>query len=93
MWEQGHKIDRYDWKVGTMISPSAMIYHQHFNTEKEPVRYLALRYGGRKHSMGESFHQYGETGEQIEYEDEDPIIRKMFMEERKRTTLFRRSPH
>ncbi len=83
MWKKGDKEKgRYDWHVGTMISPSDRWYHQHFNTGSEPVRYLALRFGGNKHPMGSGFiMEYGENGDQIEYEDEDPEVRRMFEEE------------
>jgi gentisate 1,2-dioxygenase len=82
LWKPGEKKGRYDWKPGTMISPPDMWYHQHFNTGNEPVRYLALRFGSVKHLMGKGFmFEYGDTGDQIEYKDEDPEVRRMFEEE------------
>jgi gentisate 1,2-dioxygenase len=82
MWQKGEKKERYNWKPGSMISPPDMWYHQHFNTGKDPVRYLALRFGSVKHLMGKGFmFEYGEAGDQIEYKDEDPEVRRMFEEE------------
>jgi oxalate decarboxylase/phosphoglucose isomerase-like protein (cupin superfamily) len=85
MWPKGQPIRRFDWKPGSVIVPPADWFHQHFNSGPNPARYLALRWGSRKY--------YGITGEtgktdvdvklggnQIEYEDEDPAVRKMFEE-------------
>jgi oxalate decarboxylase/phosphoglucose isomerase-like protein (cupin superfamily) len=84
MWQKGKPLRRFDWKPGSMIVPPADWFHQHFNAGAESARYLALRWGSRKY--------YGITGEtsaktdldvklggnQIEYEDEDPIVQEMF---------------
>ena len=79
MWEEGKGRTRYNWQPGTIFSPPDRWFHQHFNTGTEPVRYLALRWGSRKHIMGEGFrHGSEEPDAQIEYEDEDPEIRKLF---------------
>jgi hypothetical protein len=86
MYPQGRPIQRYDWKPGSMIVPPANWFHQHFNSGNGPARYLALRWGSRKY-----YGINGETssktdldvklgGNQIEYEDEDPIVRQMFEE-------------
>ena len=58
-----------------------MWFHQHFNAGTTPARYLALRWGSRKHRFRK---RYGidksvkEGGSQIEYQDEDPMVREMF---------------
>ena len=64
------------------------MFHQHFNTGATPARYLPLRFGGIKYSMGEGFGDITKVdkdvkagGNQIEYHDEAPWIRKMFEEE------------
>ena len=86
LWPQGQPIQKYNWRPGSMIVPPANWFHQHFNTGGEPARYLALRWGSKKYYgiMGEGG---GETdldiklgGHQIEYEDENPVVRKMFEE-------------
>ncbi|HLC26991.1 MAG TPA: cupin domain-containing protein [bacterium] len=86
MWEAGKPIQRFDWQEGTLIVPPEGWFHQHFNTGKEPARYMAFHRPGssRKYRMRK---QWGidlslkEGGDQIEYEDEDPAIRKLFEEE------------
>lgn len=85
MWKEGDKPERYDWKVGSMVVPPEMWWHQHFNMGKEPATYLAIH--GRiskKHRSGlkswKADQNVKEGGDQIEYEDEDPMIRGMFEE-------------
>ncbi|MBI4527605.1 MAG: cupin domain-containing protein [Deltaproteobacteria bacterium] len=86
MWPKGQAIQRFDWKPGSLVVPPANWFHQHFNAGAEPARYLALRWGSKKYYgiMGEGG---GETdvdiklgGHQIEYEDEDAIVRQTFEE-------------
>jgi oxalate decarboxylase/phosphoglucose isomerase-like protein (cupin superfamily) len=90
LWEEGKENEqkRFDWKVGSVLAPPNMWFHQHFNTGTEPAKYLAIRWGSRKYPL---FKTHGarakvdvsvkEGGNQIEYEDEDPEIRKIFEEE------------
>jgi mannose-6-phosphate isomerase-like protein (cupin superfamily)/oxalate decarboxylase/phosphoglucose isomerase-like protein (cupin superfamily) len=89
-FESGHgdEVVRIEWGVGSVYSPPLGWFHQHFNTGKEPARHLALRFGSRKHPVG--FHLAGKRmesatsmsirdgGTLIDYEDEDPEIRRMF---------------
>jgi hypothetical protein len=59
-------------------------FHQHFNTGAKAARYLALKARGRKHTRpwGSKVYAVDQSaaagGDQIEYEDEDPKIRRMF---------------
>jgi hypothetical protein len=87
LWEEGKERQRVDWRPGSMFSPPEWWYHQHFNTGAAPARYLALRRGGSpEHPL-----RLGMTGgrgnneeagaEQIEYENEDPAIREMYVRE------------
>ncbi len=86
MWDKG-KPERYDWRAGSMIVPPEMWWHQHFNVGKEPARYLALHGRmSRKHRSGQKDWKgldkdVKEGGDQIEYEDEDPMISRMFESE------------
>lgn len=87
-WREGEAIKRYDWQEASVFVPPEMWFHQHFNTGATPARYLPLRFGGIKYSMGEGFGDVTKVdkdvksgGNQIEYWDEDPSIRKMFEEE------------
>ena len=85
LWQEGKPMTRVDWHAGSMFVPPEMWFHQHFNVGATPARYLALRWGSLKHRMGGIFKVTGsdegisrEGGNKIEYEDEDPEIRRMF---------------
>jgi quercetin dioxygenase-like cupin family protein len=86
MWPEGEPMQRFEWGPGSLIVPPNRWFHQHFNAGAEPARYLALRWGSRKFYgiMGEgSDRPYTDVkagGDQIEYEDEDPTVRRMFEE-------------
>ncbi len=79
MWEDGKARERVDWKPGIVFSPPDMWYHNHFYTGKEPARHLALRWGGEYIGVHRGVER--NYGDQIEFEDEDPEIRKEFEEE------------
>jgi len=86
MWPEGEPIKRFDWHDGSVIVPPERWFHQHFNTGATPARYLALRWGSRKHArpMGQNYgtdESVKAGGDQIEYADEDPQIRRMFEQE------------
>ncbi|MFB3886509.1 MAG: cupin domain-containing protein [Thermodesulfobacteriota bacterium] len=83
MWKEGDRPQRYDWKVGSMFVPPEMWWHQHFNIGGGPANYLAIHGRiSRKHRSGmkrwKGDISVKEGGDQIEYEDEDPMIRKIF---------------
>lgn len=85
IWPQGESMQRYDWHEGAMVVPPGGWWHQHFNTGREPARYLALRtFGSRKYrGLGESYKgdlDRRKGGAQIQYDDEDPMVRRMFEE-------------
>jgi hypothetical protein len=87
-WREGESIKRYDWQDGSVFTPPPMMWHQHFNTGATPARYLPPRLGSIKFSLGEQFGDVSKVdkdvkagGNQIEYFDESPSIRKMFEEE------------
>jgi oxalate decarboxylase/phosphoglucose isomerase-like protein (cupin superfamily) len=84
MWPEGSPIKRFDWRPGAIVVPPERWFHQHFNTGPTMARYLALRWGSRKNLFLKQFkvdESVKTGGDQIEYEDEDPIVRKMFEEE------------
>ena len=84
MWPEGKPWVKCDWHKGSLVVPPDRWFHEHFNSGGEPARYLAIRWNSRKHSMGEAFKVDESTkagGDQIEYEDEGPAIRKLFAEE------------
>jgi len=95
-YQDGHgdKVVRVDWKPGTAFGPPNGWFHQHFNLGTVKARQLALRYGSKKHKMGfyvaaqkqdgGVFISVKEGGTLIEYEDEDPEIRRTYQAELKK---------
>jgi quercetin dioxygenase-like cupin family protein len=88
---------RIDWGHGVVFPPADKQFHQHFNTCAYSARYLAtgvggLRYpltiGQRRSLLGLKPGEKGavstslrEGGDQIEYEDQDPRIHRLWLEE------------
>src|SRR6266571_3377261 len=98
-WYEGDSdFRRFDWTHGSVFAPTDGLFHQHFNTSSEPARYLAVAFGGLRYptlaDKRKTFEgmdvSVKDGGRQIEYEDEDPRIRRIFEEElRKRGTRSR----
>ena len=89
---------RVDWNEGSLFVPPDGWFHQHFNAGGDPARYLAATWGGdgkyfmRALAGGGRTHRLGKTstrvgGNLIEYEDEDPVIREIFVEELKKSGI------
>jgi len=95
---------RVDWVEGSLFVPPDGWFHQHFNTGNDSARYLAptwggdgkwfmraLGGGGRTHRLGKTSTRKG--GNLIEYEDEDPQIREIYLAELKKVGIeFRPRP-
>ncbi len=90
LWEEGKEQERIkiDWTVGSVLVPPNLWFHQHFNTGAEPAKYMAVRWGSRKYPLFKNVGERGKVdvsvkngGSQIEYEDEEPAIRRLFEEE------------
>ena len=86
MWQEGDRPERYDWRVGSMVVPPEMWWHQHFNLGRGPANYLAIHGRiSRKYRSGLKGWKLDQDvkggGDQIEYGDEDPMIWEMFVEE------------
>lgn len=83
MWRDDHddKI-KIDWKPGSLFTPPALWYHQHFNPGTEPARYLPL-HAPKLAGMTKrgSIMDPENSQNQIEYTDEDPKIQEIFKEE------------
>ncbi len=89
-WYEGEpELRRFDWKHGCVFAPADRLFHQHFNASAEPARYLAVAFGGLRYPtladkratfMGMDV-SVKEGGRQIEYEDEDPRIRRIYEDE------------
>jgi len=74
MWKNGEPFKKYDWHEGTVISPPAGTWHQHYNTGKEPCKFVALH--------ASTAIQREEGGiEQINFEQEDSQMRELYEEE------------
>jgi oxalate decarboxylase/phosphoglucose isomerase-like protein (cupin superfamily)/mannose-6-phosphate isomerase-like protein (cupin superfamily) len=86
LWPEGEEIKEVPWRPGTMVVPPENWFHQHFNSGAEPTRYLALRWGSKRYEIGGAFSSdtlradvsVKEGGLQIEYEDEDKNIHRVF---------------
>jgi hypothetical protein len=93
----GRQVVKVDWREGSVVSPPTGWFHQHFNTGPVEAKQLALRWGSTENIVG--FHavltrnekDYGgyisvrEGGTMIQYEDEDPEIRRDYEEAVKRS--------
>jgi oxalate decarboxylase/phosphoglucose isomerase-like protein (cupin superfamily) len=89
-YQSGHgdQVVKVEWRVGSVFSPPTGWFHQHFNTGTEKARQLAFRYSGQSGNYlfgaWKAINKEGvrtsirEGGTLIEYEDEDPQIRKDF---------------
>ncbi len=100
LWNEGDKdFRRLDWKHGVVFPPSDGQFHQHFNLSKEPARYLATAIGGLRYPLtfqqrrsllgvkgqkGAVSLSQKEGGDQVEYEDQDPRIHALWLEEMKK---------
>ena len=83
---RSNQVIKVDWREGSVFSPPTGWLHQHFNTGSEKARQLAFRYSGQsgKYLLGiaKAINREGvrtstrEGGTLIEYEDEDPQIRR-----------------
>jgi len=83
LWADGRERVRVDWHEYTMYVPPNYWWHQHFNCSDTPARYLAIRWNSKKYPIWGEIpldRDVKKGGDQIEYEDEDPDIRKMFNE-------------
>jgi hypothetical protein len=78
-------IKKYDWHERSMVVPPENSWDQHFNARDRPARYLDLRaFGSKKYQRAGKQHQPSldrkKGGSQIEYADEEPIVREWFNE-------------
>src|SRR6202051_2831375 len=82
MWPEGEEPQQYKWEVGTMIVPPNMWFHQHFNSGTTPARYLAFKHEGvairNAQGVPKAWISRRVGGDQIDYLDEKPEIRRLF---------------
>ena len=84
MWPEGEQPKRYEWREGTMIVPPNRWFHQHFNTGTTPGRYLAFKHEATsiRNAQGvpKAWISRRIGGDQIDYADEQPLVRQIFTE-------------
>ena len=84
MWPEGEEPRRYEWHIGAMIVPPNMWQHQHFNTGTTPARYLAFKHEGvavrNAQGVPKAWISRRDGGDQIDYVDESPVVRRWFAE-------------
>ena len=79
---------RIDWDHGVVFAPPDQMWHQHFNTSPEPARYLAIAMGSLRYpTLAEKKRVWlgmdvdvNQGGNQIEYEDQNPGVHRMYLE-------------
>jgi len=97
LWYEGQKdYLRIDWKHGVVFPPADQQLHQHFNTSNRNARYLATGVGGIRYPITAAARRAGgeaggkkpavsvsikDGGDQIEYEDQDPRIHTLWLQE------------
>lgn len=90
LWYEGDEdFVRVDWRHGVVFAPPDQMYHQHYNTSAEPSRYFAVCHGSLKYPFTAKMKKVflgmdvdvRDGGFQIEYEDQDPRLHRIFLEE------------
>ena len=94
LWYPGDKdYVRVDWKHGVVFAPPDGMFHQHFNTNPTPARYLAIAWGSQRYPFVQSKRNHFDTGvdtslkeggNQIEYEDQDRRIHEIYLKDLKK---------
>lgn len=97
IWHEGQPKMKFDWHPGTMFVPPGGWFHHHFNTGKEPARFIAVRWGGEgTQGLGWGNFQLDVStrlgGDRIEFEDEDPEVRELFEAELAKEGLKSKMP-
>jgi mannose-6-phosphate isomerase-like protein (cupin superfamily) len=91
-WYEGEPdFHRVEWRHGMLYAPPDNMFHQHFNTSPNPARYLAVGFGSKRYPIIRERRVRSESqrtdislkegGCQIEYEDQDPRIHALWLEE------------
>lgn len=89
MWEEGKEKMVIPWHEASVFVPPNNWFHQHFNVGDKPARYLAIHPPTGMPVGGDHFEGMVASGEevvdpavnQIEYADEDPMVRETFERE------------
>jgi len=90
-WQDGHadQVMFVEWGPNSIYVPPDGWFHQHMSTGKVPARHVAV-YGGNIPLMtrgregtddsNDLSTPYSEGGRLVDYEDEDPEVRRQFIE-------------
>jgi len=78
MWLEGEEKVFIPWHEGSVFVPPNRWFHQHFNVADKPGRYLAFH---APRGVMQSERVEDRARDQIEYPNEDPIVRQRFEEE------------
>jgi len=90
-YQDGHgdKVLKIQWARNSIYSPPDAYFHQHFNSGPGPAKHIAVY--GESHPLGvhgmeeetgwKGFKSVGAGGTLIDYEEEDPQVRREFEEE------------
>jgi len=105
-YEGDRDFRRIDWKHGVVLAPGDRQFHQHFNTGPQPARYMATAMGGLRYPTTSANRisligakegdkpavakSVKEGGDQIEYEDQDPRIHRLWLGEMRRNNAVPR---
>jgi len=73
LWQEGGEKIIVPWHEASVFVPPNQWYHQHFNSGAGPARYLAIARPSAAFDTDESLDE-----RQIDYTDEDPMIRQRF---------------
>lgn len=79
MWPEGKEKVLIPWHEASVFVPPNRWFHQHFNVGASPARYLAFHAPRGTGDWSERVED--RARDQIEYPDEDPIIRGKFQAE------------
>jgi len=89
-WQDGHgdRVEFVEWGVNSIYSPPNGWFHQHMSTGDVPPRHVAL-YGGSTNPLATQRREsvmtpVREGGVLIDYDDEDPEVRRNFIEANRR---------
>ncbi len=94
MWKDGDAdFERHEWQHGFVFAPEDGMFHQHFNTGREPARYLAISLGSHRYPVLARKVEHKNAPEasvkdgglQIDYPDQDPRIHQIWLKELAKT--------
>jgi quercetin dioxygenase-like cupin family protein len=103
LWYDGDQdFQRVEWSYGVVFPPLQGQFHQHFVTSNNASRYLATGMGGMRYPLTEEMRAIAvgtggkkmkvslsvkDGGDQIEFEDQDPRIHQIWLEEMRKRNI------